>query len=64
MADVSEWVNLGGAAALTERGFHWSTTNGFANGTGTKFTATGTGTGANGELYKIWQSGTNNTDGI
>jgi len=31
-----------GSSALTERGFYWSTTNGFANGTGTKVTVSNT----------------------
>lgn len=45
-AIVSANVTNNGGEILTERGFYWSTTNGFADGAGTKIAVAGTSTGA------------------
>lgn len=45
-AIVSANVTNNGGGILTERGFYWSTTNGFADGAGTKITVAGTSTGS------------------
>ena len=39
-------ISSDGGGALAEKGFYWSTTNGFANGAGTKVVASGTLTGS------------------
>lgn len=44
-ATVSANITADGGGSLTEKGFYWSTTNGFANGTGTKVTVAGIATG-------------------
>jgi len=44
-ATISANVTADGGGSLTEKGFYWSTTDGFANGAGTKVTAAGTATG-------------------
>jgi len=45
-AIVSATISSNGGEQLAERGFYWSTTDGFVNGAGTKVLATGTSTGA------------------
>lgn len=44
-ATVSANVTADGGGTLTEKGFYWSTTDGFANGAGTKVTVSGASTG-------------------
>ena len=45
-ATISANISSNGGGLLTEKGFYWSTTNGFANGSGTKVIASGTETGS------------------
>ena len=45
-ATLTANISSDGGDALAEKGFYWSTTNGFANGAGTKVVASGTLTGS------------------
>ena len=45
-ATLTANISSDGGGALAEKGFYWSTTNGFANGAGTKVVASGTLTGS------------------